>query len=594
MKNLFLEQKMKNIPKLPGCYLWKNSDDKVIYVGKAKNLYNRTHQYFYKNISYKINFLVDEIADIDYIVVSTANEALILENNLIKKYFPKYNTMLKDSSDYPYIVVTNDKVPKIIYTRKYNKYKGKHYGPLADSKFNNYELFKFLNEISPIKRDDILRDQRGIFFDIFCKKYPNQEWWNDDLKIYDEWRKFINNLFHGKCQDILDVLENMENLAVERLDFDHAEKYHLLIQSIQSLSTSQIVQLTKNNFVDYFCFYQENNLVSFVIFNYVEGKLISKHNSIHNVYDDINDVISSVVVQYYSNNAIPNEIIVSLNNEQLEELSKLFETKFSSPNSKQNQEIMQMGISNAKIYLQNNKLALERKLAISSGAANELAQLLKIRSANNIEAFDNSNINLQHSVSAMVCFKNGVASKKDYRRFNLTQTEFASDFHYMQEVIYRRYAKLINNEKELPDLIIVDGGKLQVNAALISLEKLELVDKVNLIGLKKDNHHKTQSIVLSGGSEIILDKKSHLFSFLTNIQDEVHRFAIEFYRSKHLKNNFKTFLDSIESIGPKTKKKIINSYPSLSDLKNVTLQELSQIIPKRLAILIKNKINEIN
>lgn len=590
MKNNFLKNKMSLIPKLPGCYLWKNKDNKIIYVGKAKNLFNRTHQYFDKNVKYKINLLVNEIEDIDYIVVNNPNEALILENNLIKKYWPKFNTMLKDSSEYPYIVVTSDYEPKILYTRKFNKYKGKYYGPLADSKFNRYELFKFLNEISPIKREDILKENYGIFVNLYLKKYELDNI-DNEKKLYEEWRKFIDDLFHGKSQSIINILKEMEEKSVERWDFDHAEKYNNLIQSIQELSTSQIVQLTKKKHIDYFCFYQNGDDISFNVFNYLDGKLISKHNSIHKIYDNIEDIVVSVINQYYSNNLLPKEVVVSLDQEQLNELTESLNVKFINPTNKTQKEIMNIGLKNAMNYFKNNKLAHERKLDLSINAANELAKLLNINNANHIEIFDNSNINLRHAVSAMVVFKNGVASKKDYRRYNLNEDNITSDYHYMQEVIYRRYSRFVNDLKSLPSLIIVDGGNIQVNAALISLRKLSLENKVNLIGLKKDNNHRTESIIKTDGSEIKLDKKSNLFLFLTNMQDEVHRFAIEFYRSKHLKSNFQTFLDTIEKIGPKTKKKIIDSYPTINDLKNASLKELSQIIPKVLAIEIKKKLD---
>lgn len=589
MKNDFLKNKMSLIPKLPGCYLWKNKDNKIIYVGKAKNLFNRTHQYFDKNVRYKISLLVNEIENIDYIVVNSPNEALILENNLIKKYWPKFNTMLKDSSEYPYIVVTSDHEPKIMYTRKFNKYKGKYYGPLADSKFNRYELFKFLNEISPVKRDDILKEHYGLFVNLYLKKH-NLEQVDNENNLYDEWRKFIDDLFHGKSQSIINLLKEMEEKSVERWDFDHAEKYNNLIQSIKDLSTSQIVQLTKKKHIDYFCFYQNEDDISFNVFNYLDGKLISKHNSIHKIYDNIDDIVVSVINQYYLNNLLPKEVVVSLEQEQLDELSETLNVKFISPTTKTQKEIMSIGLKNAMNYFKNNKLVLERKLDLSINAANELAKLINIDNANHIEIFDNSNINLKHAVSAMVVFKNGLASKKDYRRYNLNEDNITSDFHYMQEVIYRRYSRFVNDLKSLPSLIIVDGGAIQVNAALISLKKLGIENQVNLIGLKKDNNHRTESIIKSDGTEIKLDKKSNLFLFLTNMQDEVHRFAIDFYRSKHLKSNFKTFLDTIEKIGPKTKNKILDSYPTLNDLKTVSLKELSQIIPEKIAIEIKNKL----
>lgn len=580
--------KLKLIPHKPGCYLWKNINNEVIYVGKAKDLFNRTHQYFDKNKTYKINALVNDIHDIDYFIVKDSNEALILENNLIKKYLPKYNTLLKDSSEYPYIVITNTKIPKIIYTRKYQAIKGKYYGPLADSKFNRYELYKFLLEIAPLKQEGILKNEKGLFYDIYLQNNPKIS----EEEIFKKWRLFIDNLFHGKSKEIINAIKLLENAAVERLDFEHAEKYKNLILSIKNLTNSQIVQLTKKEHIDYFCYYQEDENIVFNVFNYINGKLISKHNSIHKIYDEFNDVVESVISQYYSNNLKPKHVFVSLPNDNLKNLSSNLNIKFSAPLSKKNQEIMGIGISNAKTYLNNHKLVIDKKLSLTSLACEELAKILNIKSANYIEAFDNSNINLQHAVSGMVVFKNGQPFKKGYRKYKLNEDNIKSDFHYMQEVIFRRYSRILETNQKLPDLIIVDGGQIQVKATLISLEKLNLKNKISIIGLKKDNNHKTNTIVLENNEEIKIDHKSNVFLFLTNIQDEVHKFAISFYRQKHLNAEFKLFLDDIPGVGKKTKLKLMNNYPTINDLINVNLQELEQIVPKKIALLIKNKLNK--
>lgn len=588
MSNDLLFNKLKLIPHLPGCYLWKNANNEVIYVGKAKDLFNRTHQYFDKSKTYKMMALVNDIYDIDYFIVKNSNEALILENNLIKKYLPKYNTLLKDSSEYPYIVVTNTKIPKIIYTRKYHAYKGKYYGPLADSKFNRYELYKFLLEIAPLKQEGILKNEKGLFYDIYLENDPTIT----EDEVFKKWRLFIDNLFHGKSKEIINAIKQLEVSAVDRLDFEHAEKYKNLIESIKNLTSSQIVQLTKKDHIDYFCYYQEDENIVFNVFNYINGKLISKHNSIHKIYDQFNDVVESVVNQYYSNNLPPKHVVISLPQENLQNLSTNFNIKFSAPLSKTNQEIMMIGIANAKTYLNNHKLTIDKKLSLANLASEELAKLLNIKSANYIEAFDNSNINLQHAVSGMVVFKNGQAFKSGYRKYKLNEDNLKSDFHYMQEVIYRRYSRLLEMKQQLPDLIIVDGGQIQVKAALISLEKLNLKGKVPVIGLKKDNNHKTNVIVLENNEEIKVDHKSNVFLFLTNIQDEVHKFAISFYRQKHLTAEFKLFLDDIPGVGKKTKIKLLNNYPTINELRNVSTQELEQIVPNKVAIAIKEKLNE--
>lgn len=589
MNNL-LNEKINSIPKKPGCYLWKNIHGDVIYVGKAKNLYNRVHQYFDRLVSIKTNALIKEIFDIEYFIVSNPNEALILENNLIKKHYPKYNIVLKDSSEYPYIVITNGNNPEVIYTRRIKNIKGKIYGPLADVNLDKYELYKFISEISPFPKKGILNNEKSLFEEMYLTNNKLEKINITKELLYEEFIKFIDDLFHGKTTLILQKLNTMEKNAVDRWDFEHAQKYKNLATAVQNLSSSQIVQLIKKTHADFFCYYQEDELVSINIFNYVDGKLLSKHNSIHKIYTDINETISSAIVQYYNVNILPKEVIVSLKEEYINELAEIFETKFFQPINNTNKKIMNIGLDNAKIYLKNNKLNWEKKYNLTTGACEKLANLLKIKQANYIEIFDNSNINLQHSVAAMVCFKNGLPSKNDYRKFNLENLENKSDFHFMKEIIYRQYSKLLSNQMPLPDLIIVDGGSIQVNAALISLNKLGILS-VPLIGLKKDSHHNTNSIVLSNGNEIILDKKSEVFLFLKNMQDEVHRFAISFYRSKHLKNFLNSKINEISGIGKNTIDKLSKYYLTIDEIKNASLEELCQIIPKKIAIKLIEGLN---
>ena len=583
-----LKKKIALIPKKPGCYLWKNVAGDVIYVGKAKNLYNRTHQYFERTQNLKTNSLVKEIFDVDYFVVSNANEALILENNLIKKYYPKYNIVLKDSSEYPYIVITDGNEPQVLYTRRIKNIKGKFYGPLADANLDKYELYKFINEISPFPKKGILNDQKSLFEQIYMSINNQPEKLVTKQFLYDEFKKFVDDLFHGKVTIVLKQLEKMEANAVSRWDFEHAEKYKNLSFAIQNLCTSQIVQLMKKTHADFFCFYQENELLSINIFNYLDGKLLAKHNSIHKIYIDINETISSAIVQYYNVNLLPSEVIVSLKDEQLNELKETFKINFSAPNSTINKKIMNIGLENAKIYFKNNKLSWARKYDLTIGACQELSNILQIPKANYIEVFDNSNINLQHSVSAMVCFKNGVPSKNDYRKFNLETNDIKSDFHFMKEVIYRRYSRLLENKVVLPDLIIVDGGIIQINAALSSLNELG-IKSIPLIGLKKDDHHNTNCIVLASGDEKYLDKKSPAFLFLKNLQDEVHRYAISFYRSKHLKNFLQSQFDEIPGIGKATINKLSNYYSTIDEIKNASLEELIQLVPKKIALKLKGR-----
>lgn len=592
MKNDFLKNKMSLIPKKPGCYLWKNASGDVIYVGKAKNLFNRTHQYFDKNINYKTSRLVNEIADIDYIIVNNINEALVLENNLIKKYWPKYNILLKDSSEYPYIVITNEEHPQILYTRKYGTVKGKYYGPLADSSFNRYGIYKLLNEISPFKRKGPLHNQSSLYLDLYKKKNNINEDDVDLQELYKNWRKYIDDLFNGKADDLVNLMLKKEQASVERLDFEEAKRYKELVEALKQLSKSQIVQLANNKHTDYLAFFKKDDYLSINLFSYIDGKLLTKHNSIHMIYGDLDESVCNFIMQYYSVNLVPPRVIVSLNQDELINLSEIFSTKFELPKQNEEIKILSTALMNAQDYLKNHLLAMKKEYERTIEAVDELAKLINIPSARQIEIFDNSNINLQNPVSGMVVFTNGKPNKKLYRKYRLDSDENDSDYHFMKQVIYRRYSSLLKHKLAFPDLIIVDGGIMQVHAALESLNAIGISDNINIIGLKKDNNHKTDAIVLRDGSEIKLDKKSSLYLFLLNMQEEVHNFAISFFRKEHLKSSMKSFFDDIPGLGAVRRKKLLNHYPTINELKKADVNEIAQIIPLKLATLIKEKAEE--
>ena len=590
MKNEYLRNKMSLIPKKPGCYLWKNEHGDVIYVGKAKNLYNRTHQYFDKNVNFKTMLLVQEIADFDYIIVNNVNESLVLENNLIKKYWPKYNILLKDSSEYPYIVITDEEHPRILYTRRYGSIKGKWYGPLADSSFNRYEVYKMLNEISPFQKDGPLKNQSGLYLELFKKNHGENE--NYTIQdVYKEWKKYIDDLFDGKADELVNLMYQREMDSVERLDFEQASRYKELGDALKVLSKSQVVQLANNKHTDYVAYYQKDEFISINIFSYIDGKLLAKHNSIHKNFTDIEDTISNFAMQYYSVNMTPQEVIISLDDDDLNTLSEIFNAKFSSPKQNHEATIMQTALLNAKDYLNNHLLMTKKQYERTIEATELLAKTIGIPKATTIEIFDNSNINLQDPVSGMVTFVNGKPNKKLYRKYRLDSYDNDSDYHFMRQVIYRRYERLLKHNQRFPDLIIVDGGQIQVNAALESLKLLGLENKLNLIGLKKDNNHKTDAIVLKDGSEIKLDKKSSLYFFLLNMQEEVHNFAISFFRKEHVKNAFNSFFDSIEGLGKTRRKKLLEHYPTVADIKKASLNEIAQVIPMKIAKLVKEKVD---
>ena len=590
--NKFDVSSLTNVPHKPGCYLWKNEKNEVIYIGKAKDLNKRMHQYFNKSQSNRIYKLTNQITGFDYIVVDDENEALVLENNLIKTHKPKFNILLKEGGDgYPYIVLTNDKHPKLLYTRKYNPKKGKYFGPFASNETNAYELFNYLNRIIPLRKCNIIPRQKCMYYDLgqclgpCINKIKKEQ--------YEILIKKVDDIFNNKNnKKILNELKQKEIEASNNLEFETAQYYLKLQNSFESIVHKQTVQLKKNINIDYVGYFCNEHDICINIFNFLDGKLVTKHANIVEYYVDVKESILSYLMQYYNINKVPKEIYIALDDNDILNLSTALNTKIVKPIKGPNLELLTQSITNAQYFYNKNKLIYDKKNKLAFNACNELTKLLNINSANHIEMIDNSNIFLETPVSAVVVFINGMPEKKLYRRYNLEYMEQKSDFHFMKEVINRRFSKMIANNYELPNIFIVDGGKIQLNAAYEVLKNLKLEDKVCLIGLEKDNHHKTKNIVTINET-ITLEKNSDLYLFLSTIQDEVHRFVISYFQNKSLKSKLSTFLDDIDGLGNKTKDKILRIYPNLADIKNVTIETLEQIMPKKVALKLKQKVMEV-
>ncbi|EDX53686.1 excinuclease ABC, C subunit [Ureaplasma urealyticum serovar 9 str. ATCC 33175] len=583
--NDLLKTKLKLIPHKPGCYLWKDEFDQIIYIGKAKDLYNRTHSYFNGPKDNKTSKLVSNIKDLEYIVVNNVNEALILENNLIKTHRPKYNILLKDGSNYPYIMITNEQYPRLKYVRTYDKNKGIYFGPLADST-NKYQLFNLLNSIFPFNKCNHQPHQKCIYYDLH--QCINQV----QPQTYEKAIAEVKEIFKGNLDHILAILENKEQHAVAKLDFENAQKYAEQQKALTYIINSGLVQLDNNESFDVVGFYEKNNYLVIIIFNYVKGKLLNKSADTFAIYDhEINELITSFLMQYYSQNKISTKIIVSLDDDNLLALSQRFKTKFINAQTKFHKQILKLAFDNAILYFDSNiKSAINKQNELDE-ALNQLKQILKLSDLSMIECFDNSNINLSLPIAGMIVYQNGKLNNKLNRKYNLMTTKNASDYHFMIEVITRRYQRLVSQHQKLPNLIVVDGGKLQVNAALYALEQLQI--SIPLIGLKKDQKHKTNAIVLANGDEIILDRKSVLYKFLANMQNDVHNYAISFLRNKHTKSIFNSLLNDVQGLGKKRLNELLNYYDSINDLKSASDQELLQFLPKNVLVNLREKLNKI-
>lgn len=585
-----LKIKLKNAPKSPGCYLWKNKYKEIIYIGKAKNLFNRIHQYFLKPNNNKTEKLISEIADVDFITVKNNNEALILEANLIKKHKPLYNILLKDNNGYPYILVTNESKPRLIYTRNYNPKLGKYYGPFASTDIKAYDIYNLLLKIFPLRSCANKKNKKCFYYDLgLCMKACAGE---DTPEQYQIIKKKIDIFFNKGAEDIIQELKQKEKNAAIKQDFEQANKYLKIQKNILMISQKQVINIGNKENIDFVVYDTKDNYLTIVIFSYSNGKLLNKNTIFNQYISDIKDEVVSYVFRYYSSEKKPDTAYISLDDESINLLKNNLNINLINPQKGKMQQIMEMALKNAKNELEikyNSNLAREER---TTKANQKLAELLNIKKLNRIEIFDNSNIFNTDPVSAMVVYENGLPNKKEYRKYKIKIKSSKSDYEYMYEIIYRRFLKLLKEKKPFPDLVILDGGRIQINAALKALKSLNIEKYVNLIGLVKDKHHKTNIIETAEHQKIELDKKSGLYFYLLNIQEEVHRFAINFFRKTNRKSALSSVLDNIKNLGKIRKEKLLSIFDTISKIAEAPIEQLAQVIPINVAKELKAKIEK--
>lgn len=559
-----LKEKLKLIPKQPGCYQYFDENGEIIYVGKAKNLYNRVNSYFVGKQNNKTAKLVSQIRDIQYIITSSEVEAFILEINLIKKHDPKYNILLTDDKTYPYIVLTKEKNPKLIYTRDIKKVKGKIYGPYPNSKAAK-DTVDLLNRIYPLRKCRNIPKKECLYYHIGQCLGPCIK--KIDPQLYVNIEKKISNILKGNVKEEIKSLELLMNEASIKLDFEKAIQYRELIQSLNVISEKQKME-GLNQDLDAFAYYCDDEYISIQVFHLRQGKMISRNGYLYTKEEPI-DQFQEFIIQFYllQNNPIPKNIYVS--NGDIELLSNTLDHKVLIPKIGQNLQLIKLVEENAKQKITELKQKQDLEYQKTTGLMEELSNILGLEKIETIEAFDNSNINGASAVSAMVSFVNGKPNRKGYRKYKVKTVEGANDAATMYEVVTRRYSKITN----YPDLIIMDGGSIQVNSCLNALNDIDV--SIPVCGLVKDDNHKTNNLLFND-KIIEIEKSSNLFRLLTQIQDEVHRFAITYFHNTHSKNLFSSELDKIKGIG-KVKKtqilKLLNEPDFEEKLKTLKLNE---------------------
>ncbi|MGX7097654.1 excinuclease ABC subunit UvrC [Gemella bergeri] len=580
--NTTLEKKLELLPNNPGCYLYKNNIGEIIYVGKAKNLKNRVKSYFTGSHNRKTQMLVTKIDDLEYIIVNSEKEALLLENNLIKKYKPYFNIRLKDDKTYPYLMITKEEHPRLVLTRKYKKNnKNIYFGPYVDIK-SATQVKKILDKIYPLRKCNPIEKRPCMYYQIGecigpCAKYVSQE-------EYKEQISKIKSFLQGNTKEILTILNEKIQNYITNLEFENAEKIHNYINSIQVSIQNQIVADVNNVDKDYVGYCYNEEYICIQIFLSRLGNIIERKVEYFTLYDTPEEILYSYLLQYYTLNKLPKEIYI--NNVNIELLSKVIETKIITPKRGNNKKLLMIVEDNANYFLENNLKIEEQKEIKLQETLQSLSEKIGVKSINSIDAFDNSNIMGVDAVSVKVNFTNGKKNTYNYRKFKIKETVGINDIKTMKEVLYKNYKDKVTDT----ELIIIDGGKNHVSAAIeIIHDKLNL--DIKIIGLAKNDEHVTEYIVTDDFEIIELDKRSSEYLFLKQIQDEVHRFAITYHRATKTKNMFTSKLDSISGIGKVRKKVLLETFSSLEEIKNCPYEKLYDLgIPKEVIKRLKEEL----
>jgi len=586
-----LKEKLLLLPNKPGCYLMKDKNGVIIYVGKAKNLKNRVNSYFKSSHTGKTAVLVSNIVDFEYIITNSELEALLLEINLIKKHTPKYNVLLKDDKSYPYIELTNEKVPRLLIVRP-NKLKNKNiklYGPYPNVTAAR-KTIELLNRLYPLRKCSNMGKKECLYYHIgeclgYCVKKVNED---EIKKITDEITSFLK----GNDDVVLKKIDEEMNKCIEKLNFEKASELKELKEFINITLRNQLIDL--NDFIDrdIFGYAVYKGYLAIQVLFLRGGKLVGRKSSIYPIISDEIEELTLFISSFYDKNNIkPKEILVpDIIDEKL--IKDILNVNVYKPVKGKKKELVNLSNKNALNSLKEKFELIKKSDENALNACNELKELLGISSANKIEAFDNSHLFGSYSVSGMITFTLGLPDKNNYRKYKI-DIEHHDDFHVMKEVIYRRYYRVLMENLEKPDLIIVDGGKAQITAATTVLKDLNL--NIPVCGLVKNDKHRTSDI-LYNDKLYEIDKTKNLFHMLERIQDEVHNFTIRYHRDIRSKGALASILDDVKGIGEKRKKELLKKYSNINKMKEATVDDLSKILPYDIAYnlheFLKGEFNE--
>ncbi|MCI8568484.1 MAG: excinuclease ABC subunit UvrC [Bacilli bacterium] len=582
------KEKLSLVPTKPGSYQMKNKDGVIIYVGKAKNLQRRLRSYFTRTVTGKTKMLVEDIDDFEYIVTSSELESLILEITLIKKYDPKYNILLRDDKSYPYIELTNDKFPtlKIVRNVKRKKNKNHLYGPYPNVSAAR-KTVNMINRIYPLRKCDNLKKNLCLYYHIneclgYCKK-------DVEKNQIDLMKKEIISFLKGDSTIIVGKIEKEMQRASENLNYERALELKNMLDDIDTTLKKQKIDLNKNYNFDLINYYYDNNYLAIEIFFIREGLLFGRHNEIISSIGDVSNEITEYLVKFYDKGILPYELVIP---DELDEelLSDYFKIKVLKPKKGKLKNLVCLAYENAKEQMELEKETLKRDDLERLNALEELRGLLGLEQLSRMESFDNSHLFGTFYVGGMVVFDDFLPNKDLYRKYKIS-TEVKDDLSAMKEVIYRRYFKTLMGEVYKPDLIVMDGGQLQISVCKEIINSLGL--EIPIIGLVKDKNHRTSYIMNEKYEILNVGKDSKLFLFLTRIQEEVHRYAISYHRNIKSKGALSSVLDVVPGIGEKRKKELLKNFGSLKKIKEASVDDLEKIVGHDIALNLLKYLSEV-
>lgn len=570
-----IEAKLKLLPDLPGCYLMKDAADQILYVGKAKNLKNRVRSYFRGAHDTKTTKLVSEIDHFETIITNSNKEALLLEINLIQQYKPPFNIRLKEGTMYPYLKITKERHPQLIITSNVTKDGGLYFGPFPNVGAAT-QTQQLLHRVYPLRRCG-KNEKRACFYYHLgqCIGPCDHEVTKD---MYEQQIQKIKQFFNGDIQPIMTQLKDKMQAAAERLDFEQAADYRDQLQYIETTIERQIIMSQDYDNTDVFAYDFQRGWISIQVFMLRQGSILKREAAIFPAYTDPEEELTTFIARFYQeeNHLLPKAILVPEDVDK-DLLSQVISVPISTPQRGKKKSMLDLCAKNSQLALNERLNLLDIQAQQTRGVSEDLAAALGIPLAYHIEAFDHSNISGTGLVSGMVVYKEGKPDRKSYRKFKIKESNQTNEFAHTQEVIRRRYSRLLREEQPLPNLILMDGGKVQVRAARQVIEE-ELGLSIPVAGMVKDDKHRTASLMNGYSEELVeLDRQSPVFHYIQRIQEEVHRYAISYHRQVRSKQQFASKLDAIPGVGKVTRTKLLKHFKSLKAMKEASIEDYTQL-----------------